>query len=175
VTSKNLEYKAEVIDLESLEREFIRNGAAFKLAMRQVDTYFNVKRGRLKIRSIEGNGTELIFYERDESSPDCMISLYDVVPIHETKIIDILERALSVTVKVEKVRRLLMMKNARIHLDEVKNLGKFLEIEVVFGGSDENDTKLLQHLKDISARYVSKEINKSYSDLLLTEKGYTST
>ncbi|MGC8595281.1 MAG: class IV adenylate cyclase [Candidatus Kryptoniota bacterium] len=165
--SRNLEYKAEAVDIGNLEREFVANGAVFKMSMHQVDTYFNVSRGRLKIRTIEGGGAELIFYEREEKSPDSMISLYHLAPIPEKGIIDILGLALNVKVRVEKVRRLLMLENARIHLDEVKNLGNFLEIEVVHEGNDHDDRILLQYLKRIAAKYIVRELNKSYSDLLL--------
>lgn len=165
--SKNFEYKAKVIDLEKLEREFVSCGAVFENSMSQVDTYLNVNRGRMKIRLINGDRTELIFYERDEKHSDSMISLYEVVPIYDKRIVDIFEQALNVKVKVEKVRKLLILKNARIHLDDVKNLGKFLEIEVVSNGNDEDDRKLLQNLKSIASRYVETEIKRSYSDLAL--------
>lgn len=38
---------------------------------------------------------------------------------------------LGVLVVVEKVRRLLLWHNARIHLDKVRDLGTFIEIEAV--------------------------------------------
>ena len=164
---KNLEYKASVGELNSLESIFIKNGAAFAGILKQRDTYFAVNAGRLKLRETGGKEAELIFYERDESSSSGMESRYEIFPVPDPSLKDSLAKALGVKTIVEKVRRLLKLKNARIHLDEVKGLGSFLEFEVVSDGDDRADTALLETLKTYAAPFVVREIKESYSDLML--------
>lgn len=165
---RNLEYKAKVRELDSLEKVFGKNGAHFVEVLKQTDTYFRVSNGRLKVRETVGKTVELIFYERDETSTAEMESLYEVVPIRDLALKEVLTKALGVKVVVEKERRLLKLKNARIHLDDVRNLGRFLEFEVITEGNDREDVELLDNFKKIAAPFVEKEINLSYSDLALS-------
>lgn len=170
---KNLEFKAQIREPKSLESIFTQNGAVFTALLRQSDTYFNVSRGRLKLREADGRRVELVFYERDESSSSGMRSIYDIFPVADLKLKDFLAKALGVKVVVEKERRLLKLRNARIHLDEVSGLGDFLEFEVVFTpdeqgkADDEADVALLELLKGYAAPFVVREIRQSYSDLMV--------
>lgn len=168
---KNLEFKAEVREPEALRKVFEENGAEFAGILDQRDTYFNVGTGRLKLRETEGKWPELIFYERDEISSSQMESRYSILPVQETDIGKFLSEALGVKTVVEKKRRLMTLKNARVHLDEVKGLGSFIEFEVVSAESgtagEKEDAALLARLRSIAARFVVREINESYSDLML--------
>lgn len=166
---KNLEFKAKVKGRTSLEQIFNNNGATFVEALDQTDTYFVVLKGRLKLRETKGKKPELISYERDENSSSEMCSLYEVLPLADSSVKDILLKALGVKAIVTKERRLLKLRNARIHLDEVRGLGSFLEFEVFSQGDDAGDRILLERLKAIAAPFVETEINSSYSDLILTE------
>lgn len=170
---KNLEFKAQVRELNPLEEVFKAKGAAFTGVLKQCDTYFNVHSGRLKLRETGGRRTELIFYERNETSSSEMESRYMVHPVRDASLKSFLSESLGVKTVVLKDRRLLMLKNARIHLDEVKGLGSFLEFEVVSAesatahGDDESDAALLGMLKEYAAPFVVREINESYSDMML--------
>lgn len=173
---KNLEFKARVRELNPLEEEFKSKGAEFVGVLKQCDTYFNVQGGRLKLREVGGRPGELIFYKRNEASSSEMESRYSVLPVRDASLKSFLSESLGVKVVVVKERRLLMLKNARIHLDDVKGLGKFLEFEVVSAesaatnGNDEDDAALLGMLKEYAAPFVVREINESYSDLMLKDK-----
>ncbi len=168
---RNLEFKAEVREQERLQSAFAANGAGFVGTLSQRDTYFNVPAGRLKLRETEGRKAELIFYRRNESSSAGMESNYDILPVEDLSLKKFLSGSLGVKVVVEKKRLLLMLRNARIHLDEVVGLGKFLEFEVVSSEDTDtarqNDAALLVRLKGYAAPFVVREINESYSDLLL--------
>lgn len=164
---KNLEYKARVGELNLLESIFMGSGAAFEGILKQRDTYFEVKAGRLKLREAEGRQAELIFYDRDEASSAGMESRYEIFSVPDPSLKDVLTEALGVKTVVEKERRLLKMKNARIHLDEVKGLGSFLEFEVISAGDDRADAALLETLKLYAKPFVVLEIKESYSDLIL--------
>jgi len=163
---RNLEYKAKVRELKSLEGIFIDHGGVFVEMLYQTDTYFCVHKGRLKVREVTGKNPELIFYERNETSADGMQSIYEIVRLSDLLIKDFLIEALGIKVVVEKERRLLKIKNARIHLDLVKDLGEFLEFEVVSEGDDVGDAELLERLKKLAKPYVLEEKNLSYSDLV---------
>ena len=49
---------------------------------------------------------------------------------------------------VEKKRRLFLYKNSRIHLDEVRGLGTFIEFEVLVKHGKQQAQKLLELLSD---------------------------
>ncbi len=164
---KNLEFKAKIKDFCPLEKTFEGRGAVFVEDLKQVDTYFCVSNGRLKFREISGKSSELIFYERDENSPSGMQSNYDILSLADASLKSVLVRSLGIKVIVEKKRRLLKLKNARVHLDEVKYLGQFLEFEVVSEGDETGDADLLESLKRLAEPFVIQEINCSYSDLMI--------
>ena len=63
MTVLNFEFKARTNDLKNLENRLLRLNPRFVGEDNQTDTYFNVAKGRLKLR--EGNiENSLIFYER---------------------------------------------------------------------------------------------------------------
>ncbi len=97
----------------------------------QKDTFFNVPKGRLKLRDF-GDGTgELIRYHRPDR-PGPKISDYAISPTDDpVGLAGILEQSLSVIGVVSKKRTLLLCGRTRIHLDEVENLGWYMELEVV--------------------------------------------
>jgi adenylate cyclase class 2 len=96
----------------------------------QLDTYFRVRQGRLKLRE-KDRGAELIYYERSDQAID-RESNYRIVQIEDSEALkDALAAALGVLVSVEKSRRLLLWHEVRIHLDEVPGLGSCLELEAV--------------------------------------------
>ena len=106
-------------------------GAAFHATLTQTDTYFHVPRGRLKLRSIDGTHAELIQYDRPDEQGDRW-STYTRVPVGDPQgMMLALRNALGVRCVVEKVRAVYLYKTARIHIDDVKGLGSFLEFEVV--------------------------------------------
>jgi predicted adenylyl cyclase CyaB len=56
-----------------------------------------------------------------------------VIPPDAAPLLDVLTRALGVIAVVRKRRTLVTLDTTRIHLDNVEQLGSFLEIEVVVG------------------------------------------
>ena len=85
----------------------------------------------MKLRQFSGGSGELIFYERsDQAGPK--ESSYSRCACPEPKAVSaVLGQALGVRGVVEKRREVFMIGRTRIHLDEVRGLGSFLEIEVV--------------------------------------------
>jgi adenylate cyclase, class 2 len=126
----NIELKARDPDpARSLEIS-LAVGAEDRGWLQQLDTYFKVPKGRLKLREQDGRA-ELIHYERSDE-PVERESDYRIARIEEPEgLKEALASALGVLVTVEKSRRLLLWRSVRIHLDEVPGLGTFIELEAV--------------------------------------------
>ncbi|MHA1543279.1 MAG: class IV adenylate cyclase, partial [Candidatus Hodarchaeales archaeon] len=67
MTNINIEFKAKCANPERIRKIILAENAVFKGIDHQIDTYFNVNIGRLKLR--EGNiETSIIHYERPNVS-----------------------------------------------------------------------------------------------------------
>ena len=97
----------------------------------QADTFFNCANGRLKLRQQRGKDNYLVFYRRAQAKGP-KASAYTLVAVAdaaETK--RDLSRLLGVTKRVFKQRLVCHAGRTRIHFDEVRGLGRFIELEVV--------------------------------------------
>ena len=83
---------------------------------------------------------------------------------------DILVKAQGVLVVIDKIREIYFIENAKFHIDVVKGLGSFLEIEVMETNLATDKKELLaqcrQYLRLFSVS-ESELVPYSYSDLLL--------
>ena len=166
-----IEFKARVLDPYKTELFLQSLNPVFKGEDRQVDTYFNVTIGRLKLR--EGNiERALIWYNRpnDASSKKSEVLLYKHQPDAALK--EILVKLHGIKVVVDKTRRIYFIDNVKFHFDEVQGLGKFIEVEAI-DVSGELEIEKLQEQCDYYAALLGVEaedyIAVSYSDLLLTK------
>jgi adenylate cyclase class IV len=127
---RNVEIKVRVRDLAVLSRavEAIADGPPALLI--QSDTFFEVPRGRLKLRAFAGGTAELISYLRsDVGGP--RESRFAKAPVSDpAALAAVLDDALGTAGTVRKRRLLYRRGPTRIHLDEVEGLGSFLELEV---------------------------------------------
>jgi homotetrameric cytidine deaminase len=129
--ARNVELKAhDPAPARTLERA-LQAGARDEGLLRQRDTYFTVPHGRLKLREEEPGGATLIAYDRPDAAA-ARVSSYRLVPVADPeRLRDALTAANGVDVVVVKRRHLLLWETVRIHLDEVRGLGSFLELEAV--------------------------------------------
>jgi homotetrameric cytidine deaminase len=165
---RNVELKAHDADpARTLERA-LAAGAEERALLRQRDTYFAVPHGRLKLREEEPGGATLIAYERPDQASE-RVSDYRLVPVADAEELRAaLAAANGITAVVVKRRRLLMWQSIRIHLDEVRGLGSFVELEAVAEpGSDLHreraqvaELRLLLDIRDEALR------EGSYADAL---------
>jgi adenylate cyclase class 2 len=126
----NVEIKARCHSPQTIRDLLRARRADFRGTDRQIDTYFKVPHGRLKLR--EGNiENALIYYEReDQKGPKR--STVTLAPTNPgTPLKALLTRALGVLVVVEKRRDIYFIDNVKFHLDEVEGLGTFVEIEAI--------------------------------------------
>jgi adenylate cyclase class IV len=165
---RNIELKARDPDPDCSLQVSLEIGASDEGWLYQTDTYFRVSQGRLKLRE-EGPVAQLISYERVNETA-ARESRYRLVNVSDPAgLKDALSDALGVLVVVEKSRRLLLWQGVRIHLDEVRGLGSFIEIEVV--ADPASDLSAEHHragqLQDALAITPDRIVAFSYSDELL--------
>jgi len=128
--ARNIELKARDLDPAGSLQASLDLGAEDHGWLQQLDTYFRVPHGRLKLREQDGDA-QLIYYERSDEAIE-RESQYRIVPVEDPDgLKDALGAALGILVAVEKSRRLLIWRNVRIHLDDVPGLGSFIELEAV--------------------------------------------
>jgi predicted adenylyl cyclase CyaB len=165
----NIEIKAKCPNQDKIRQILKSAGADFKGIDHQIDTYFKVPNARLKLR--EGQiENYLIYYERENKTglKKSNVILYKPRPKSELK--EILIKALGVLVIVDKQREIYFIKNVKFHLDAVKGLGKFIEIEAIDLNGRIGQPKLLkqgQYYLDLFGIKKESLISVSYSDLLL--------
>jgi len=174
---RNYEFKARAIDLNNLEQKLLELNPVFKGEDHQIDTYFNVPTGRLKLR--EGNiENALIYYERPDiaDAKQSDIILYTHQPGSSLK--DIMTRVNGIKTVVDKRRKIYFIGNVKFHFDTVNELGTFIEVEAI----DETGLIGMEKLEE-QCRYYSKYfgltvsdyINRSYSDLILEKMNKQNT
>ncbi len=163
---KNLEIKASIRSIQTALAICVRIGARRIETLKQTDTYFNVKKGRLKLREIDGKKSELIQYERINRKGR-RYSDFVIVPLEKPTAMKVLcKLLLGVKAVVRKRRILFLYKNARIHVDSVKGLGSFVEIEVLVKRGKEQAQHLMDHLVLEFGISRQSSIAGSYVDLL---------
>jgi predicted adenylyl cyclase CyaB len=167
---QNLELKARISSTSEAVHVARRLHAHAKGILQQRDIYYKVSRGRLKLRIINNRSAELIFYNRPNRKGS-RYSDYFVLPVKDAMLTNALcTAAFGQKVVVEKKRRLFLYKNSRIHLDEVRRLGTFIELEVLVKHGKQKAQKLLELL---SAEFNIKHsaiVAVSYSDLLFNSR-----
>jgi len=131
--NRNVEIKARDVcpDHTSILAAKICTRAEYPIMLLQTDTFYRSNQGRLKLREFGKEKAELIWYEREDKNhpKTSSYSIAQVTDIEATK--DVLSRSNTVLGKVVKKRLLYMVGNTRVHLDRVKGLGDFVELEVV--------------------------------------------
>jgi predicted adenylyl cyclase CyaB len=163
----NIEIKANCPDQESVRKVMKELNADHRGTDHQVDTYFNVTEGRLKLR--EGNiENNLIYYRRsDEEGPKRSdVILYPAAKDPGLK--KILEGTLGIKVVVDKIRDIYFVDNVKFHIDEVKGLGSFVEIEAIGEhGEEDKLSEQCKHYMQLLNITDDQLLSVSYSDLLM--------
>jgi predicted adenylyl cyclase CyaB len=165
----NIEFKAKAENIEALEGILLQHNPFFIGDDHQVDTYFNVNSGRLKLR--EGNiENALIHYEREDfaGAKSSHVLLYQHKPDKALK--EILIKTLGIKAVVDKKRKIYFINNVKFHFDTVKDLGTFIEVEAIDKDGTIGKEKLQAQCDEYAALFnISKEdfCALSYSDMIL--------
>jgi adenylate cyclase class 2 len=163
--SRLIEMKATLRTLTPARDRLNAMGARRQGTYRQVDTYFNVQTGRLKLREVDGEPTsKLVYYDR-EDIPDLKRSDIVILDTDDPATLKaILERAIGVKVTVTKRREIYRHQGTQIHLDDVEGLGTFIEFERPITDLPE-DRRHLEGLMDGLGVGREDLLTGSYSDL----------
>ncbi len=129
--ARNVEIKARIESIDSISAKAAALADKGPIETIQDDTFFPCDNGRLKLRILSPDEGQLIFYRRaDQRGPKESFYL-----ISHTNSPNTLRESLSLAYgqagHVRKKRILYLAGRTRIHIDQVQNLGKFLELEVV--------------------------------------------
>ncbi len=165
----NIEIKARCSNQDFIRNLLLDRQADFRGTDHQIDTYFQVPKGRLKLRqgSIENN---LIHYDRpDQAGPKASeVHLYACQDGEALKAT--LVAALNIKVVVDKKREIYFIENVKFHLDQVEELGTFVEIEAIDSDGSIGRDKLKEQCDYYLELFKVQEedlLQNSYSDMLL--------
>lgn len=168
---KNIELKIGVKKFNTVVLLLKKIGAHRESVLVQKDTYFNCGNGRLKLRETNNKFFELIKYNRPDRHSS-KFSNYEIEKLTKKQMqkrkIE-LEHTLGTLAVVDKKRDLWMTGHTRIHLDYVKKLGNFLELETVVSNiSDKSAHK--EHRQVIKNLELNKykKYPQSYGDMILS-------
>jgi predicted adenylyl cyclase CyaB len=164
----NIEIKAHVRDFESLKQSVAQLSDTACQIIPQEDTFFYCPYGRLKLRELDPHRGQLVYYQRqDISGPKH--STYEIFETDNPAGLKmILAQAFGIRGVVTKIRYLYLVGQTRIHLDDVKGLGKFIELEVVLqpGQTDSEGQEIAENLmKELNISDLDL-INSAYMDLI---------
>ncbi|MCL6501535.1 MAG: class IV adenylate cyclase [Pirellulales bacterium] len=168
----NIELKFRAAALDTVRQAVLAAGGQAQGVLRQLDTYFHCRSGRLKLRQTEGRQTQLIWYRRADLV-DARRSDYLLVPLADAEgVRDALAHALGIRAVVAKERELYLWGQVRIHLDQVAGLGNFVELEAVLGtGQAESEGRAwLAELAERLGLDACERVAVSYGDLLASRE-----
>jgi predicted adenylyl cyclase CyaB len=171
--SRNIEIKARIESLEALQTKLAAIATEGPVEIFQDDSFFPCDNGRLKLRAFAEGSGELIFYRRaDLKGPK--ESFYLRSPTSDAATLrESLRLGYGCAGRVRKLRTLFLVGRTRVHLDQVEDLGSFLELEVVLAGQESAETgereaaQLMARL-DIAP---SQLVERAYVDLLADRAG----
>ena len=164
----NIEIKAQTDRIDEIRQILRDHNALEKGTDHQIDTYFYALNGRLKLR--EGNiENSLIHYQRpDQAGPKTSeVTLYRSQDTETLK--TLLSNAFGVWKKVMKAREIFFIENVKFHLDTVKELGTFVEIEAIDKDGTIGKEKLIQQCQHYMELFQIQDedlLEKSYSDMI---------
>jgi predicted adenylyl cyclase CyaB len=167
----NIEIKARVRDFNAIRSQALALSDTLEQVIPQVDTFFYTKKGRLKLRELGQERSQLIYYERpDQGSPKRSdYHIFETADPENLK--TTLSLALGTRGIVRKTRYLYLVGQTRVHLDDVEALGKFMELEVVLH-PDQSDAEGQAIAEDLMSKLGVKRadlLEGAYMDLMENE------
>ncbi|MEL6924060.1 MAG: class IV adenylate cyclase [Bacteroidota bacterium] len=138
-----IEIKARCAEPEKIRRILEGLDADFKGIDHQVDTYFKVPKGRLKLREGNIENTLIQYHRHNQAGPKkSEVSFFRTKA--GTALGDVLGHALDILTKVDKQRAIYFVDNVKFHIDEVVGLGSFMEIEAIDETGVRTEAQLLE-------------------------------
>jgi predicted adenylyl cyclase CyaB len=163
----NLELKVKLKSFNQIKKLLSKINAEFVGVLKQTDIYYKNKEGLLKLR-IENGEQSIIKYLRDEKKQD-RFSNYKVLRFSQGNAAEFLKSIFKVEAVVNKKRYLYMYDNTRVHLDNVKGLGYFLELETLVVNGKADARKRYNNIITLLSLDKYEELRKSYRDLIMSK------
>lgn len=168
--ARNIEIKARLANREETESLVRMHADEGPIRIDQEDVFFRVPQGRLKLRRFSDGTGELIQYHRPDGKQARLSTYFRTPTADPDGLQNALERALGVLGVVKKVRQLYLVGQTRVHLDDVHELGHFLELEVVLTDQQslEKGHSIAQHWSNAFHITEAALVSCAYIDMLLT-------
>lgn len=165
---RNVEIKARLQDPEATRRLVAAAADGPATTLEQTDTFFRVAAGRLKLREFGDGTAELIHYERPDTTAPAGSRYAKAALADGAELRALLEAALGVRGQVVKRRILHRVGRTRVHLDDVRGLGAFLELEVELAEGESESAGAAEALRLMRAFAIPEEalVAEAYVDLL---------
>ena len=134
----NIEIKARVQDFDEIRRRAEDLSDNPVEVIPQEDTFFNTPQGRLKLRRLTEDSGQLIYYTRPDQEGPKRSDYHISHTSDPANLKRVLELAYGIRGMVRKTRYLYLVGQTRVHLDDVEELGQFMELEVVLTEGQSN-------------------------------------
>lgn len=166
---KNIEIKVPIKNVKEILIRIKKLQAERIYSSQQTDVYFQNEKGRLKVRDSNGEKS-VIYYNRIEDGRERW-SKFHFIKINEpnewVKFFDLfMERLIT----VKKHRTLFHYKKTRIHVDQIKSLGNFIELETNMNSSKKRAREEFDYLCKYLELNGGEQILNSYSDMILKNR-----
>ena len=145
---KDFTIKAKITSGSELENKLIQLNSRFLGIDKQTDTYFEVKRGKLKLR--QGTIENLItHYERthDGDAEKTIVFRYDLNPSADE--IEKLKSTHHQIGVIKKERKIYFVDHIKVHLDKLPNGEEFIELEAIDRLNQFSDEELKRQCLDL--------------------------
>lgn len=164
----NIEVKARARDFEGIRSRAEKLSDIPVQVIPQEDIFFHTEKGRLKLRILGPEHSQLIYYTRPDQEGPKRSDYHITRSPDPGNLKRVLELAYGIRGIVRKTRYLYLVGQTRVHVDDVEGLGRFMELEVVLeeGQSDAEGQKIAEDL--MTALGVERDdlIDGAYMDLL---------
>jgi predicted adenylyl cyclase CyaB len=165
---ENVEIKARLRDPARSKQIAARLSGGPGEVIQQVDVFFPCEGARLKLRMFGSDSGELIRYVRPDRA-GARSSRYVIARTPDPRnLLEILTATLGTAGAVTKTRRLFLVGQTRVHIDEVEGLGSFLELEVVLepGQNEREGQRIAEELLSEFGIGPEQLVAEGYIDLL---------
>ncbi|KAJ1346248.1 hypothetical protein KIN20_001001 [Parelaphostrongylus tenuis] len=166
--------KARVDDLEQMENLIFDLTESLGTFFTQEDVYFNVPNGNLKLRIMHPNRCGQLIYNALSKKSGHKLSESQVTEVEDVySIRATLGAALGERGSIMKKRRVFIMDNARIYLDDVAAIGQFIDITVTVTSSDPDaGCSRLQEIRDRLKITDDAVVPIAYLDMMMANLSF---
>jgi predicted adenylyl cyclase CyaB len=164
----NIEIKARARNFDEIKARAEKLSNKPVNVIPQEDIFFNTPQGRLKLRILSGEKSQLIYYTRPDQEGPKRSDYHIFHTSDPERLKRVLELAYGIRGSVKKTRYLYLVGQTRVHLDDVEGLGHFMELEVVMleGQSDAEGQAIAEDLLERLGVARSDLLEGAYMDLL---------